>query len=283
MYGFAFLFVGLAGPIRNSTSQTWLQNVGTGLYSFASSSGSIFFGLNFGDEGMQHLFQEAWKLSDISCLGGAPLRSWIYRATVIQGTQQLFISFLWYWGSWMATLNQNGSTQFSLAMTDSGALLGIGLGLACLLWLLGALVFFGLPAYYRQAPGQVPTFYLSLFRRRIILVCLFQFSFKLNYILTPYLPVVSLHGTHIKLLAVCTIRTELALSLVQQACAHVANLAPCPPFFHHCLGGSSLDLPRLLQEACLVHPDLCRRSWCSSMGPDPVGNLQHSHVYPLGR
>jgi alpha-1,3-glucan synthase len=53
IYGFAFLFVGLAGPIHNSMSQRWLQNVGTGLYSFASSSGSIFFALNFGDEGMQ--------------------------------------------------------------------------------------------------------------------------------------------------------------------------------------------------------------------------------------
>jgi alpha-1,3-glucan synthase len=102
------------------------------------------------------------------------MKSWIFRATVIQGSQQLFISFLWYWGSWMATLNQKGSTQVSLAMSNPHALLGIGVGLACLLWLLGALVFFGLPTYYRQTPGQVPTFYLSLFRRRIIIVCLFQ-------------------------------------------------------------------------------------------------------------
>ena len=57
----------------------------------------------------------------------------------------------------MAALNQTGSTQFSLAMTNPGALLGIGLGLASFLWLLGALVFFGLPSYYRQTPGQVPT------------------------------------------------------------------------------------------------------------------------------
>jgi hypothetical protein len=143
------------------------------------------------------------------------LKAWIYRATVIQGTQQLFISFLWYWGSWMAALNQKGSGQFSLAMTNPGALLGIGLGLACLLWLLGALVFFGLPAYYRQAPGQVPTFYLSLFRRRIILVCLSQSPLKFDYILTTYLAVVFLHGVYIQLLAVGTLRTELALSLVQ--------------------------------------------------------------------
>lgn len=52
MYGLAFLLVGLTGPIDDSTTRKWLQNVGTGLYSFASSSGSIFFALNFGDEGM---------------------------------------------------------------------------------------------------------------------------------------------------------------------------------------------------------------------------------------
>ncbi|PYH63384.1 alpha-1,3-glucan synthase [Aspergillus vadensis CBS 113365] len=168
LYGLAFLFVGIAGPIGNSTSQTWLQNVGTGLYSFASSSGSIFFALNFGDE------------------GGAPLSSWIYRATVIQGSQQLCISFLWYWGSWMASLNQEGSTRFSLSITDPNVLLGVGIGLACVLWLLGALVFFGLPAYYRQTPGRVPTFYLSLFRRRVIL-WFFYMVFISNYWLSaPY-------------------------------------------------------------------------------------------------
>ncbi|KAJ5701605.1 hypothetical protein N7488_009153 [Penicillium malachiteum] len=168
IYGLAFLFVGLSGPMRNTASQPWLQNVGTGLYSFASSSGSIFFALNFGDQ------------------GGAPLRSWIYRATVIQGTQQLMISFLWYWGSWMSSLNDSGSTRYSLATTDPNVLLGIGVGLACLLWLLGALVFFGLPAYYKQAPGQVPTFYTSLFRRRII-VWFFYMVFISNYWLSaPY-------------------------------------------------------------------------------------------------
>lgn len=84
----------------------------------------------------------------------------------------------------MASLNQKGNAQFSLAMTNPSALLGIGVGLTALLWLLGALVFFGLPSYYRQTPGQVPTFYLSLFRRRIILVCLFHVFFWLILTLT---------------------------------------------------------------------------------------------------
>lgn len=183
----------------------------------------------------------------------------------------------------MAALNQTGNMKFSLAMTSPGALLGIGLGLASLLWLLGALVFFGLPSYYRQTPGQVPTFYLSLFRRRIILVCLFQSSLELAFILTLHSAVVFLHGVYIKLLAVGTLRTKLALSLVQQACTGVADHYTCPLLFHLCLGGSSLGLSRLFQATRLVHPDLCRRSWCSSMGPNPVGNLQHRHVHSLGR
>jgi hypothetical protein len=39
--------------------------VGIGLYSFASSSGSIFFALNFGDEGMQNYLLEVWNLFDL--------------------------------------------------------------------------------------------------------------------------------------------------------------------------------------------------------------------------
>lgn len=182
----------------------------------------------------------------------------------------------------MAALNQTGNMKFSLAMTNPGALLGIGLGLASLLWLLGALVFFGLPSYYRQTPGQVPTFYLSLFRRRIILVCLFQLSLELTFILTLNPVVVFLYGFHIELLAVGTLRTKLALSLVQQACKGVADHYTCSLLFHPCLGGSSLGLSRLFQKTRLVHPDLCRRSWCSSMGSNPVGNIQHRHVHSLG-
>jgi hypothetical protein len=62
----------------------------------------------------------------------------------------------------------------------------------------------------------------------------------------------------------------------------VANCTPRALLFHHYLGGRSLGLPCLFQETRLVHPDLCHRSWCSSMGPDPVGNLQHSRIHPLG-
>lgn len=105
--------------------------------------------------------------------------------------------------------------RFSLSMTNPHALLGIGVGLACFLWLLGGLVFFGLPSYYRQTPGRVPTFYLSLFRRRIVLVCPSPLSLQPVPVLISNLAVVLLHGVHLELLALGSVRSQLAIPLVQ--------------------------------------------------------------------
>ncbi|KAI9875184.1 MAG: Cell wall alpha-1,3-glucan synthase ags1, partial [Watsoniomyces obsoletus] len=80
-YGLAFLLIGTAHYASTASGTGWIQNVGTAMYAVASSSGSIFFALNFGDE------------------GGAQVKSWVFRACVIQGTQQIYIAALWYWGS----------------------------------------------------------------------------------------------------------------------------------------------------------------------------------------
>lgn len=80
-YGLGFLFIGLAHFASSETATGWIQNVGTGFYAAASSSGSIFFSLNFGDE------------------SGAPVKDWVFRACMIQGTQQIYVVALWYWGS----------------------------------------------------------------------------------------------------------------------------------------------------------------------------------------
>lgn len=45
----------------------------------------------------------------------------------------------------------------------------ICLPIAVFLWAIGLLIFVGLPNYYRQTPGKVPSFYKSVFRRKIIL------------------------------------------------------------------------------------------------------------------
>jgi alpha-1,3-glucan synthase len=50
-YGLAFLFVGVAPFAKFGSPRDWIQNVATGFYVAASASGSIFFALNFGDEG----------------------------------------------------------------------------------------------------------------------------------------------------------------------------------------------------------------------------------------
>lgn len=50
-YGLAFLFVGLSPLASSGGGRDWLRNVATGMYVTASSSGSLFFALNFGDEG----------------------------------------------------------------------------------------------------------------------------------------------------------------------------------------------------------------------------------------
>ena len=52
LYGTAFLLIGLSPLLPTFSGRGWMQNVATGLYAAASSSGALFFSLNFGDEGM---------------------------------------------------------------------------------------------------------------------------------------------------------------------------------------------------------------------------------------
>lgn len=51
MYGMAFLFVGFSPFLPKGAGRNWMRNVADGIYAAASASGSLFFTLNFGDEG----------------------------------------------------------------------------------------------------------------------------------------------------------------------------------------------------------------------------------------
>ena len=53
MYGIAFMFVGLAPFLPKGAGRDWMRNVADGVYAAASASGSLYFALNFGDEGKQ--------------------------------------------------------------------------------------------------------------------------------------------------------------------------------------------------------------------------------------
>ncbi|KKK19324.1 hypothetical protein P175DRAFT_0501355 [Aspergillus ochraceoroseus IBT 24754] len=151
LYGIAFLFIGSAHWETDSFSRGWIQNVGSGFYAAASASGSVFFALNFGDE------------------GGAPVKKWIFRACVIQGIQQAYIIALWYWGSTLTKASNAGLLTDATNISNTWKMTAICYPIAAFLCGIGLLLIFGLPNYYRQKPGKVPSFYVSLLRRKIVL------------------------------------------------------------------------------------------------------------------
>ncbi|KAJ4291326.1 Cell wall alpha-1,3-glucan synthase ags1 [Collariella sp. IMI 366227] len=148
VYAVAFIFAGCAPFASTFSSRGWLQNVASGFYATAASSGSMFFALNFGDE------------------GGAPVRTWVIRACAVQGVQQIYISGLWYWGSQLSSYDSNG---IPVAQASNTLISAICFPVAVLLIGLAVLTFLGLPDYYRQTPGSIPSFFKSVFRRKLII------------------------------------------------------------------------------------------------------------------
>jgi alpha-1,3-glucan synthase len=149
-YGFAFFLLGLAPYATSPYQRGWIQNAATGMYAIASSSGSIFFALNFGDE------------------GGSTVTSWVFRACMIQGTQQIYVVVLWAWGAYLTQSISSNIVPRSISTNDR-VLTRIGIPIAVLFWVVACIMFMGLPGYYRQQPGQVPSFYGSLLRRKIVI------------------------------------------------------------------------------------------------------------------
>jgi alpha-1,3-glucan synthase len=150
-YGLAFFLIGSAHWEGNSFNRGWIQNIGSGCYAAASSSGSIFFASNFGDE------------------GGAPVETWIFRACVIQGIQQAYVIALWYWGSTLTKASSEGLLNSDTSISNTWKMTAICYPIAIFVWGIGLLLLFGLPNYYRQKPGKVPSFYKSLVRRKVVL------------------------------------------------------------------------------------------------------------------
>jgi len=149
-YGLAFFLIGMGPASGNANTWAWIDNVATAMYAIAASSGSLFFGINFGTD------------------GGAPVKTWVYRACVIQGTQQIYIAALWYWGDALTSLTNAGLGTANL-LTSHVSLAAVTTPIALLLWALGIISYLGLPSYYHQTPGAIPSFYRSVFRRKIVL------------------------------------------------------------------------------------------------------------------
>ena len=144
LYGVSLLLLGVSTFFSTTgLALPRLQNSATALYTIASSSGSLYFALNFGDE------------------GGSPAQSWVFRACVIQGTQQVYICALWFWGSRLSHSSVTDPVSRTIAPVLFSA--------SSILFLIGIILYTGLPPYYRQTPGKLPSLYSSLFRRKIVI------------------------------------------------------------------------------------------------------------------
>ena len=143
-YGLGFFLLAIA-PWPSKDARAWIQYVATASYAIGSSAGSFYFAQSFGST------------------GSAPVKEWAFRACAIQGTQQIYVIGMWAWGTKLTQASAKGvSSDYGPKMT------AIGLPIAFFLWAVGAVLWVGLPDFYRQAPGGLPSFYKAALRRKII-------------------------------------------------------------------------------------------------------------------
>ncbi|KAH9484208.1 Cell wall alpha-1,3-glucan synthase mok13 [Psilocybe cubensis] len=143
-FGLAFFLIGL--PSVHSSlhpAHRALSSAATWCYAVGSAAGFLFFGLNFGEE------------------AGAATEVWTLRACIVQGSQQIWVAALWYWG-----YNLSGRTDDYIT---PWWIVTIVWPLAFASFLFAYLMLYGLPEYYRQTPPKVPHFLKTLFRRKLVL------------------------------------------------------------------------------------------------------------------
>ncbi|KAF8163338.1 modular protein with glycoside hydrolase family 13 and glycosyltransferase family 5 domains [Crassisporium funariophilum] len=143
-FGLAFFMIGL--PSVHSAlhpAHRALTNAATWCYAIASAAGFLFFGLNFGEE------------------AGAATEVWTLRACVVQGSQQIWVAALWYWGYSLNGREDGYITPWWIVTAVWP--------LAFMSFLFAYLMLYGLPEYYRQTPPKVPHFLKTLFRRKLVL------------------------------------------------------------------------------------------------------------------
>lgn len=103
------------------------------------------------------------------------------RACIVQGSQQIWVAALWYWGFQLQDAQLNSLAPWWIVL--------IVWPLAAISFLFSYLMLYGLPGkqflsgtrrydhtrfspcteYYRQTPPKVPSFLKTLFRRKLVL------------------------------------------------------------------------------------------------------------------
>ncbi|KAH8833661.1 modular protein with glycoside hydrolase family 13 and glycosyltransferase family 5 domains [Flagelloscypha sp. PMI_526] len=142
-FGLAFFMIGLPSVHHIfAPAHKALASAATWSYAVASAAGFLFFGLNFGEE------------------AGAATEVWTMRACAVQGSQQIWVAALWYWGN-----SLNGRAD---GYIPPWWIVLILWPLAIMSFLFAYLMLYGLPEYYRQTPPKVPHFFKTLFRRKLV-------------------------------------------------------------------------------------------------------------------
>ncbi|KAF7338273.1 Modular protein with glycoside hydrolase family 13 and glycosyltransferase family 5 domains [Mycena venus] len=143
-FGLAFFMIGLPSiATAILPAHRALANAATWSYAIASAASFAFFGLNFGEE------------------AGAATEVWTMRACIVQGTQQIWVAALWYWGYTLNGVSDNYVPPWYICL--------VVWPLAVLSFVFAYLMLYGLPEYYRQTPPKVPHFLQTLFRRKLVL------------------------------------------------------------------------------------------------------------------
>ncbi|KAF5383371.1 hypothetical protein D9757_008431 [Collybiopsis confluens] len=160
-FGVAFFLIGLPS-ITGSLHplHTILSSVATWCYAAASAAGFSFFALNFGEE------------------AGAATQVWVYRACIVQGSQQVWVAALWYWGF---TLNDHSPSYVA-----PWWLTIIVWPLSMMCFLFAFLLYRGLPEFYRQTPPKVSHFLTTLFRRKLVIWFLISEVLRDYWLSGPY-------------------------------------------------------------------------------------------------
>ncbi|EPY49811.1 alpha-1,4-glucan synthase Mok14 [Schizosaccharomyces cryophilus OY26] len=151
IYGLAFTMTGISSmPFIQFTTRGWLSYGATWIYAIAASSGPLYFTLNFEDEHTKGL------------------GSWVTRACILHGLQQLWTALLWLWGTVYSRLDWNYAI---LIKPLNHVLVAAAVWpIAFVLMMTTIMLYKGLPPFYRQTPGSIPAFTKSLFHRRVV-VC----------------------------------------------------------------------------------------------------------------
>ncbi|KAJ7063334.1 modular protein with glycoside hydrolase family 13 and glycosyltransferase family 5 domains [Mycena amicta] len=154
-FGLAFFMIGLPSIATAIVpAHRALANISTWCYAAGSAalvSGSArwtpgaesFSSLNFGES------------------AGGATEIWIMRACVVQGTQQVWVAALWYWGYTLNGVSDNYVPPWFICI--------IVWPLSVICFVFAYLMLYGLPEYYRQTPPKVPQFFQTLFRRKLVL------------------------------------------------------------------------------------------------------------------